>query len=86
MNFNSLSGEFILLTGSNSSGKTTFLKVINGCYYNDNVKISGMNLNKNNIDKIHQIVSYIDANNSFFFETVYDELATYLDCEEYINE
>ena len=24
MNFNSLSGEFILLTGSNSSGKTTF--------------------------------------------------------------
>ncbi len=85
MNFNSLSGEFILLTGSNSSGKTTFLKVINGCYYNDNVKISGMNLNKNNIDKIHQIVSYIDANNSFFFETVYDELAIYLDCEEYIK-
>ena len=46
LNLNLPSNCFVFLTGSNSSGKTTFLKVISGYYYSNNVKILGMDLNR----------------------------------------
>ena len=79
-------GSFVLLTGNNSSGKTTLLKIINGMLFsNDNISVDGITINKNNLESIHKITSYISINNVYFSQTVYDELSLLLNSEEYMK-
>lgn len=86
INLNIKKGSFVLLTGSNSSGKTTLLKIINGILFSDNtINIDGITINKNNLENIHKVISYISIKNIYLGQTVYDELSLFLNCDEYIK-
>lgn len=67
-----------LILGTNSSGKTTLIRILSGILpTNDFININGISLNKNNYkDYLLSIgVVFFDDNNKFLFEKVVDELA-----------
>lgn len=67
-----------LILGTNSSGKTTLIRLLSGILPSDNyITINGINLNKRNIKEylLSIGVVFFDDNNKFLFENVLDELA-----------
>ncbi|OAA91193.1 energy-coupling factor ABC transporter ATP-binding protein [Clostridium ljungdahlii] len=78
-------GESIALIGANGSGKSTFLKLLNGVvfptkgnYYFDDVKICKNELEKGNFSKkFHKKVGFVFQNSDaqLFCSSVYEEIA-----------
>ena len=67
-----------LLLGSNSSGKTTLIRLLSGILpTNENVSIDEIKLNKQNIRKYMLSIGvvFFDDPNKFLFDNVLDELA-----------
>lgn len=78
-------GESIALIGANGSGKSTFLKLLNGVvfptkgnYYFDDVKVCKNELEKGNFSKkFHKKVGFVFQNSDaqLFCSSVYEEIA-----------
>lgn len=67
-----------LLLGSNSSGKTTLIRLLSGILpTNENISIDEIKLNKQNIRKYMLSIGvvFFDDPNKFLFDNVLDELA-----------
>ena len=75
-------GQFIAVSGSNNSGKTTFIKLISGLIPCENMIIINDSyietINKNTLFNIEGIVLLNDKIN-FILNTVYDEIMLVLD-------
>lgn len=71
--------EFVCISGKNSCGKTTLLKLLGGYIKTNNmVMIDSIYINDLNNDIINDKVGYLFYENSFFSKTVYDELSMYV--------
>lgn len=72
-------GEFIVLAGENGSGKTTFLKLINGLQVPSKGKVlhNGQQVHKVQDGVVNREVAYLpqDAEHHMFMETVRDDVA-----------
>ena len=67
-----------LILGTNSSGKTTLIRLLSGILPSDNyITINGITLNKRNIKEYLLAIGvvFFDDTNKFLFENVLDELA-----------
>ncbi|RZB32130.1 MAG: biotin transport system ATP-binding protein [Desulfobacteraceae bacterium Eth-SRB1] len=71
-------GEFVVIAGRNGSGKTTFLRHLNGLLLPDTgmVRIAGVPVSEN-IVRARQIVGMVfqDSDSQIVGETVYDDVA-----------
>ncbi|MBW2568376.1 MAG: ABC transporter ATP-binding protein [Deltaproteobacteria bacterium] len=71
-------GEFVVIAGSNGSGKTTFLRHLNGLLLPDTgvVRIAGVSVS-DDIVRARQIVGMVfqDSDSQIVGETVYDDVA-----------
>lgn len=72
-------GDFVAIIGQNGSGKTTFVKHLNGLLRATagTVSVNGMNVSKHKVSEMSQIVGYCFQNpdHQIFCETVYKEVA-----------
>lgn len=68
-------GNFIALTGKNSCGKTTLIKLLSASLITENkISIDGIYINKLNKELIDNKVSIFYPDNKYFSKTVLDEL------------
>jgi energy-coupling factor transport system ATP-binding protein len=86
LNLNINQGEWVSVVGPNSSGKSTLVKLLTGLLpNNDNIYISDLKLNKENINTIRKKIGVIfsNVNNQFVGETVRDDIAFILENLQY---
>lgn len=79
VNLSIQAGEFVAIIGQNGSGKTTFVKHLNGLLRATEgvVNINGMSVGKRPVSELARIVGYCFQNpdHQIFCETVYKEVA-----------
>jgi len=72
-------GEFVAIIGQNGSGKTTFVKHLNGLLRATSgvVRVNGLDVNRHKVSEMARHVGYCFQNpdHQIFCETVYDEVA-----------
>jgi cobalt transport protein ATP-binding subunit len=72
-------GEFVAIIGQNGSGKTTFVKHLNGLLRatNGTVYVKGLDVSKHEVSEMARTVGYCFQNpdHQIFCETVYKEVA-----------
>lgn len=69
------SGSFITITGKNSCGKTTFMKLLSGTIITENlISINNIFINSQNKELIDREVCMLSPDNKYFAKTVLDEL------------
>jgi energy-coupling factor transport system ATP-binding protein len=72
-------GEFLAIIGQNGSGKTTFVKHLNGLLLatSGTVHVNGLDVSKHKVSEMAQTVGYCFQNpdHQIFCETVYKEVA-----------
>lgn len=75
LNLNIKQGDFVAITGKNSCGKTTLIKLLSGIIITENkIYIDGTYINKLNKELIDEKVSIFSPDNKYFSKTVLDEL------------
>lgn len=79
VNVNIAPGEFVAVIGQNGSGKTTFVKHLNGLLRSTSgsIRIKGREIRKQPVSRLSQIVGYCFQNpdHQIFCDTVYKEVA-----------
>lgn len=75
ININISNGMFVTIAGSNSSGKTTLLKIFSGNLMTENlIEIDNTLINSENKEIIDKKVCLFSINNKYYSKTVLDEL------------
>ncbi len=76
LNFEIKSGEKVCIFGSQSSGKTTLLKLFTGGYlnYDGNLLFNGYPLGNYNLQKLRQEIGILPATTDLFSGTLYENL------------
>lgn len=75
LSFNIEKGNFVTITGKNSCGKTTLMKLLSASLITENqISIDGTYINKLNKELIDRKVSMFSPDNKYFSKTVLDEL------------
>lgn len=75
LNLNIKQGDFVAITGKNSCGKTTFIKLLSASLITENkISIDGIYINRLNKELIDNKVSIFSPDSKYFSKTVLDEL------------
>ena len=68
-------GDFILLTGSTGSGKTTLFKILTKQLKGDkNIYINNKSLCKYDLDSIRKTITYVEQKNKLFNDTILENI------------
>ena len=72
-------GDVVAIIGPSGTGKSTFLKILDGLLggYTGDVNIGGLEINKKNLSDIRRIEGYVfqDSDSQLFMSTVYEDVA-----------
>lgn len=76
LSFKAKSGQIIAITGSNSTGKSTTLKLVSGLYHPQAgaVRIDGIDIRQIDPKKLRQGIAYVGQDPDFFTASIEDNL------------
>lgn len=86
LDLNIKAGTFVSVTGKNSCGKTTLIKLLSGYLMTENViSINGTMINSLNKDLIEREICVFSSENKFYSKTILDELIFELKSDDLIS-